>query len=77
MIAAYNGHTEVVELILSKGANIEAANKVMIVKCGLKFLRSYFLDFDVDRDKIITILMNIQMIRNVEMDYVSRLLLVY
>ena len=77
MIAAYNGHTEVVELILSKGANIEAANKVMIVKCGLKFLRSYFLDFDVDRDKIITIFMNIQIIRSAEMDYLSRLLLVY
>ena len=55
MKAANNGHTAVVELLLSKGANIEAVNKVMIVKCGLKFLRSYFLDFDDYRDKIITL----------------------
>ena len=37
MKAASKGHTEVVELLLSKGANIEAAIGVMIPKCGLKF----------------------------------------
>ena len=30
MIAAYSGQTAVVELLLSSGANIEAANKVII-----------------------------------------------
>ena len=30
MIAASNGHAVVVELLLSKGANVEAANTVMI-----------------------------------------------
>ena len=28
-MAASRGHSEVVELLLSKGANVEAANKVM------------------------------------------------
>ena len=75
MIAASYGHTEVVELLLSKGANVEAVNKVMIANCGLKFLRSYFLDFDDYRDKIFTIFMNTQIIRSAEMDWLSRLLL--
>ena len=35
MTAADNGQTEVVELLLSIGANIEAANKVMIFSCWL------------------------------------------
>ena len=33
MKAADNGHAAVVELLLSKGANIAAANKVMIPNC--------------------------------------------
>ena len=69
MIAASNGHTAVVELLLSKGANISAVNKVMIPNCWLKFLISYLLDFDDNRDKIITIVMNIQIIRSAEMEY--------
>ena len=76
MKAAYNGHTAVVELLLSKGANIEAADKVMNPYCWLKFLISYFLDFDDYRDKIITIFMNIQIIRSAEMEQLLRLLLV-
>ena len=69
MIAASSGHTAVVELLLSKGANIEAANKVMIVDCWFNFLISYLLDFDEYRDKIITIFMNIEIIRSAEMKY--------
>ena len=76
MRAASNGQTAVVELLLSKGANIEAANMVMVANCWLKFLLPYLLDFDVDRDKIFTIFMNIQIIRSAEMEYFSRLLLV-
>ena len=34
-----------VELLLSKGANIEAANKVMIVNCWLKILEILFSGF--------------------------------
>ena len=68
MIAASNGHAAVVELLLSKGANIEAANKVMIPNCWLIYLKSYLLDFDDYRDKIITIFINIQMIRSAEME---------
>ena len=64
-----------VELLLSKGVNIEAANWVMIQNCWLKFMTPYLFDFDVDRDKIITIFMNIQIIRSAEMEYFSRLLL--
>ena len=66
MKAAYNGQTAVVELLLSKGANIEAADNVMIVDCWFNFLISYLLDFDDYRDKIITIFMNIQIIRSAE-----------
>ena len=32
-MAACNGQTEVVELLLSIGANIDAADKVMIANC--------------------------------------------
>ena len=70
-MAAYSGHAAVVKLLLSKGANIEAVDKVMIVECGLKFLRSYFLDFDDHRDKIITIFINIRIIRSAEREYFS------
>ena len=38
MKAASNGKTAVVELLLSKGANTEAANKVMIPNYWLKFI---------------------------------------
>ena len=76
MRAADFGHTAVVELLLSKGANIEAANKVMIVNSWLKSLGPYFLDFEDYRYKIITIFMNIRMIRSAEMEYFSKLLLV-
>ena len=75
MIAASNGHAAVVELLLSKGANIEAANKVLIVNYWFNFLMCYFLDFDDYRDKIFTIFMNTQIIRSAEMDWLSRLLL--
>ena len=76
MIAAYSGQTAVVELLLSKGANVNAVNKVMIPNCWLKYLISYLLDFDDYRDKIITIFMNIQIIRSAEREYLSRLLLI-
>ena len=75
MWAVYNGHTAVVELLLSKGANIEAANKVMIPNCWFNILIPYFLDFDDYRDKIITIFMNIRII-SAEREHLSRLLLV-
>ena len=75
MKATEYGHTAVVELLLSKGANIEAANNLMISNYWLEFLGSNFLDFEDYRDKIITIFMNIQIIRSSEMEYFSRLLL--
>ena len=73
MKAAYNGHTAVVKLLLSKGANTEAANKVMIFNSWLKSLISYLLDFEDYRYKIITIFMNIPKIRSAEMDWLPRL----
>ena len=52
-MAAYRGQTAVAELLLSKGANIEAANKVTIDFQQLgRILRSQCLDFDDYRDKI-------------------------
>ena len=75
MIAAYNGHAAVVELLLSKGVNIETANKVMIAKLLIEILESlftYLLDFDDDRDKIITIFINIRIMRFVEMVWLPR-----
>ena len=68
-MAALGGHTEVVELLLSKGANIEAANNVMIGNCWFNFLISYLMDFDDYRDKIITIIMNIEIIRSAEREF--------
>ena len=77
MQAISSRKTAVVELLLSKGANIEAANKVMNPNYWSKFLRPYFLDFDVDRDKIMTIFMNTQIIRSAETECFSRLLLMF
>ena len=57
-----------VELLLSKGARTEVANKVMNPNCWLKKREAlYKLNFDDFRDKIITISVNIRMIRSAEM----------
>ena len=37
MMAAYNGYMEVVDLLLSKGANIEAKDWVMIANYWLRY----------------------------------------
>ena len=74
MKAASKGQTAVVEMLLSKGPNIEAANEVIIANCGCPYDVCYWIPTIIETKQ--SLFISIQVIKSAKMGCVSNLLLV-